>query len=80
MKENKKEPEPKKKSSPAPSGGSAAANGVEDKEQEELNGDKEECGALQPASAFSSDCKACNTNPHLNALSADEASVCTKEV
>lgn len=45
---------------------------MEDKEPEQLNGEREECGALiQPESAFSSDSKTCNTNPHLNALNVD---------
>ncbi|XP_008282955.1 constitutive coactivator of PPAR-gamma-like protein 1 homolog isoform X1 [Stegastes partitus] len=69
-KERKKPKSEEKKSSPAPSDGSATENGVEDKEQ--LNGDKEERRALiQPESAFSSDSKTCNTNPHLNALNVD---------
>lgn len=65
-----------KKSSPAQRGDSSATeNGVEDKEPEQLNGEKEECGALiQPESAFSSDSKMCNTNPHLNALNVDSGS------
>lgn len=60
----KKKPKPEEKSSsPVPGGDPAAANGVEDKEPEQLNGDKEECRALiQPESAFSSDPKVCNTN------------------
>uniref|UniRef100_A0A3Q4HJ76 Family with sequence similarity 120 member A n=1 Tax=Neolamprologus brichardi TaxID=32507 RepID=A0A3Q4HJ76_NEOBR len=62
-----------KKSSPAQHGESLAMeNGVEDKEPEQLNGEREGCGALiQPESAFSSDSKTCNTNPHLNALNVD---------
>lgn len=82
--------EEKKRTSPAPSNVSPTENGVEDKRGEQLNGDGEERGALiQPESAFSSDAKTCNTNPHLNALNADsgshadegpEAVVCKKEV
>lgn len=71
VKERKKT-KSEKKSSPAPSDGSATENGVEDKEAEQLNGDKDERRALiQPESAFSSDSKTCNTNPHLNALNVD---------
>uniref|UniRef100_A0A3P8TDU6 Family with sequence similarity 120 member A n=1 Tax=Amphiprion percula TaxID=161767 RepID=A0A3P8TDU6_AMPPE len=72
VKERKKPKSEEKKSSPAPSDGSATENGVEDKEPEQLNGDKDERRALiQPESAFSSDSKTCNTNPHLNALNVD---------
>ncbi|CAK6972649.1 constitutive coactivator of PPAR-gamma-like protein 1 homolog isoform X2 [Scomber scombrus] len=62
-----------KKSSSAPCDSPAAENGVvEDKEPDQLNGDKEEHTALiQPESAFSCDSKTCNTNPHLNALNVD---------
>ncbi|KAF3689354.1 Constitutive coactivator of PPAR-gamma-like protein 1 [Channa argus] len=69
----KKTPKPEEeKSSPAACNTLATENGVEDKEQDQLNGDKEEHRALiQPESAFSSDSKTCNTNPHLNALNAD---------
>ncbi|XP_040890411.1 constitutive coactivator of PPAR-gamma-like protein 1 homolog [Toxotes jaculatrix] len=87
----KKKPKPEEQiTSPAPCDGSATENGVEDKEQDQLNGDKEECRALiQPESAFSSDSKTCNTNPHLNALNVDsgchrdeglDAAVLKKEV
>ncbi|XP_071349381.1 constitutive coactivator of PPAR-gamma-like protein 1 homolog isoform X2 [Trachinotus anak] len=86
-----KKPKPEeKRSSPVPCDGPATENGVEDKEQDQLNGDKEECRALiQPESAFSSDSETCNTNPHLNALNEDsgyhkdeglEAAVLQKEV
>lgn len=90
MKDKKKPKPEEKRSSPVPCDDSTTANGVEDKEQEQLNGDKEECRALiQPESAFSSDSKTCNTNPHLNALKEDsgchrdegvEAAVLQKEV
>lgn len=86
----KTKPKPEEKiSSPPPSNFSPTENGVEDK-REQLNGDGDERGALiQPESAFSSDSKTCNTNPHLNALNADsgchtdeglEATVCKNEV
>ncbi|XP_030584319.1 constitutive coactivator of PPAR-gamma-like protein 1 homolog isoform X1 [Archocentrus centrarchus] len=73
VKERTKPMQEEKKSSPAQCGdGSATENGVDDEEPEQLNGEKEECGALiQPESAFSSDSKMCNTNPHLNALNVD---------
>lgn len=64
--------EEEKPSSPPPCDGSTAENGVEEKELEQLNGDEEEGGALiQPESAFSSDSKMCNTNPHFSALNVD---------
>ncbi|XP_069559298.1 constitutive coactivator of PPAR-gamma-like protein 1 homolog isoform X2 [Brachyistius frenatus] len=67
----RKKPE-EEKSSAAPRDSSATENGVEDKEPEELSEDKEERRALiQAESAFSSDSKMCNTNPHLNALNVD---------
>uniref|UniRef100_A0A3B4FE85 Family with sequence similarity 120A n=1 Tax=Pundamilia nyererei TaxID=303518 RepID=A0A3B4FE85_9CICH len=71
VKDQKKPKQEEKK--PAQHGESLAMeNGVEDKEPEQLNGEREECGALiQPESAFSSDSKTCNTNPHLNALNVD---------
>ena len=73
MKEKKK-PKPEEKISPAPCDGSTAENGMEDKEQDQLNGDKDDCRALiQPESAFSSDSKTCNTNTHLNALNVDSS-------
>ncbi|XP_035007909.1 constitutive coactivator of PPAR-gamma-like protein 1 homolog isoform X1 [Hippoglossus stenolepis] len=85
----KKDPKPEEKaSSPAPCDGSATENGT-DKEQEQLNGDKEDCRALIVESAFSNDSKTCNTNPHLNALNVDggchrdeglEAAVSKREV
>ncbi|XP_029005792.1 constitutive coactivator of PPAR-gamma-like protein 1 homolog [Betta splendens] len=65
----------------------ATENGVEDVEPEQLNGD-EHVALIQPESAFSSDSKTCNTNPHLNALNVDgnchrdeglEAVVCKRE-
>lgn len=72
VKERKKPKPEERKSSPAPRDGSTTENGVEDKEPGQLNGDKEECRALiQPESAFSSDSKTCNSNPHLNALNVD---------
>lgn len=85
----KMKPKPEeKKTSPARCDGSATENGVEDGEREQLDG--EECRALiRPESAFSSDSKTCNTNPHLNALNVDggchrdeglEAVICEKEV
>ncbi|XP_059186293.1 constitutive coactivator of PPAR-gamma-like protein 1 homolog isoform X2 [Centropristis striata] len=58
----------RRKSSPAPCDDSTTENGVEDKEPEQLNGEKEE-----PESAFSSDSKTCNSNPHLNALNVDSS-------
>uniref|UniRef100_A0A8P4GQ34 Family with sequence similarity 120 member A n=1 Tax=Dicentrarchus labrax TaxID=13489 RepID=A0A8P4GQ34_DICLA len=71
----RKTPKPEeRKASPAPCDSSTAENGVEDKELDQLNGDGdgEEHGALiQPESAFSSDSKTCNSNPHLNALNVD---------
>lgn len=68
-----KKPKQEKMSSPTQCDVSTAENGIEDKEQDQLNGDKEECRALiQPESAFSSDSKMCNTNPHLNALNVDK--------
>uniref|UniRef100_A0A673ARS4 Family with sequence similarity 120A n=1 Tax=Sphaeramia orbicularis TaxID=375764 RepID=A0A673ARS4_9TELE len=42
---------------------------LEEEEEEENEEDKE--APIQPESAFSSDSKTCNTNPHLNALNAD---------
>ncbi|XP_028262632.1 constitutive coactivator of PPAR-gamma-like protein 1 homolog [Parambassis ranga] len=73
LKERKKPTLEEKKSSFAPCDGSATENGVEDKTPVQLKGDKEECRALiQPESAFSSDSKTCNTNPHLNALNVDD--------
>lgn len=72
VKERKKPKPEERPPSPAPCDGSAAENGVEDKEPDQLNGDEEEHGALiQPESAFSSDSKTCNSNPHLNALNVD---------
>ncbi|XP_071767727.2 constitutive coactivator of PPAR-gamma-like protein 1 homolog isoform X1 [Centroberyx gerrardi] len=72
VKERKKPKPEEKKSTPAPCEGSTTENGVEDKESDQLNGDKDESRALiQPESAFSSDSKMCNTNPHLNALNVD---------
>uniref|UniRef100_A0A667ZAL3 Family with sequence similarity 120 member A n=1 Tax=Myripristis murdjan TaxID=586833 RepID=A0A667ZAL3_9TELE len=71
-KERKKPKPEEKKSTSAPCEGSATENGMEDKESDQLNGDKDESRALiQPESAFSSDSKMCNTNPHLNALNVD---------
>ncbi|XP_035517762.1 constitutive coactivator of PPAR-gamma-like protein 1 homolog isoform X1 [Morone saxatilis] len=71
-KERKKPKPEERKASPAPCDSSTAENGVEDKELDQLNGDGEERGALiQPESAFSSDSKTCNSNPHLNALNVD---------
>ncbi|XP_026163573.1 constitutive coactivator of PPAR-gamma-like protein 1 homolog isoform X2 [Mastacembelus armatus] len=73
LKEKKKPQPEEKKCCPAPDS-SATENGVEDKEQDQPNGDEEECRALiQPDSAFSSDSKMCNTNPHLNALNVDSS-------
>lgn len=71
-KERKKPKPEERKSSPVPCDSSATENGVDDKEPDQLNGDKEEHRALiQPESAFSSDSKMCNSNPHLNALNVD---------
>lgn len=79
MKDRKKSKPEEKKSSPAPCDGSATENGVADKEPEQLNGDNEEHRAsIQPESAFSSETKMCNTNPHLNALNVDSG-CCTDE-
>ncbi|KAL4655880.1 constitutive coactivator of PPAR-gamma-like protein 1 [Arapaima gigas] len=72
VKERKKPKPEETKSPPQSSDGSAAENGVEVKETEQLNGNKDGGGAPnQPQSALSSDSKMCNTNPHLNALNAD---------
>ncbi|XP_070701950.1 constitutive coactivator of PPAR-gamma-like protein 1 homolog [Pempheris klunzingeri] len=72
VKERKKPNLEERKSSPASCDGSATENGVGDKEPDQLNGDKEERRAvIQPESAFSSDSKTCNANPHLNALNVD---------
>lgn len=69
----KKNPK-EKKLFPAPCDSSSAENGMEDKEQDQPNGDREEHGALRPPeSAFSSDFKTCNTIPHLNALNIDSS-------
>ncbi|KAM6947527.1 constitutive coactivator of PPAR-gamma-like protein 1 isoform 2-T2 [Lycodopsis pacificus] len=71
VKEQKKPEE--RESSPAPCGGSTTENGVGDEDQpDRLDGDEEERGALiQPESAFSSDSKTHNANPHLIALNVD---------
>lgn len=72
VKERKKAKPEERKSFAAPCDNSATENGVEDKEPDQLNGDKEERRALiQPESALSSDSKTCNSNPHLNALNVD---------
>lgn len=65
---DRKKPKPEERiSSPPPCDASTPENGVEDKVSDQLNGDKEECRALfQLESAFSSDSKTCNSNPHLN--------------
>lgn len=89
VKERKK-PKPEERiSSPAPCDGSATENGVDDNEPDQLNGDLEQCRALnQPECALSSDSKMCNSNLHLNALNVDsgchrdeglEAAVLTEE-
>ncbi|TMS18881.1 constitutive coactivator of PPAR-gamma-like protein 1 homolog isoform X1 [Larimichthys crocea] len=71
-KESKKPKPEERKSSPVPCDSSTTENGVDDKEPDQLNGDEEERSALiQPESAFSSDSKTCNANPHLNALNVD---------
>lgn len=71
MERKKSKPE-ERKSSPAPCDGSTTENGVEDGEPDQLDEDKEECRAVvRPESAFSSDSKMCNSNPHLNALNVD---------
>lgn len=71
-KEIKKSKPEERKSSPVQSDGPTTENGVEDKEPAQLNGDEEERRALiQPESAFSSDSKTCNSNPHLHALNVD---------
>ncbi|XP_056129025.1 constitutive coactivator of PPAR-gamma-like protein 1 homolog isoform X2 [Lampris incognitus] len=63
---------PERKPTAVPCEGVTTENGVEGNESEQLNGDKDEGRALiQPESAFSSDSKMCNANPHLNALNAD---------
>ncbi|XP_041837402.1 constitutive coactivator of PPAR-gamma-like protein 1 homolog isoform X2 [Melanotaenia boesemani] len=76
------------KSSLAPCNASANENGVEEKEAEPPNGDEDGCRVIQSESAFSSDSKTCNTNPHFNALNVDggchrdeglEAAALTKE-
>ncbi|XP_068598678.1 constitutive coactivator of PPAR-gamma-like protein 1 [Brachionichthys hirsutus] len=69
MKEQNRSNLREEKSSPATGDGSAMENGVEDKAPDALNGDEEEHVTLiQPESAFRSDSKMCNANPHLNAL------------
>ncbi|XP_030632300.1 constitutive coactivator of PPAR-gamma-like protein 1 homolog isoform X2 [Chanos chanos] len=74
VKERKK-PKVETKSPQLSSEGSTAENGVEGKEADQLNGNKEESRAPnQPESAFSNDSKMCNTNPHLNALNTDSES------
>lgn len=68
----RKKPKPDERKSPPH--GPTTENGVEDKEPDQLNGDKEERGALiQPESAFSSDSKTCNSTPHINALNVDSS-------
>ncbi|XP_015203747.1 constitutive coactivator of PPAR-gamma-like protein 1 [Lepisosteus oculatus] len=69
----KKKPKPQESKSPPPSSdGSLAENGVEGKPAFPLNRNKGDGRAPnQPESALSSDSKMCNTNPHLNALNAD---------
>ncbi|KAM4613178.1 constitutive coactivator of PPAR-gamma-like protein 1 homolog [Polymixia lowei] len=72
LKERKKPQLEERTSTPVTCDSSAAENGVEGKESDQLNGENEESRALiQPESAFSSDSKMCNTNPHLNALNVD---------
>ncbi|KAL1007854.1 hypothetical protein UPYG_G00092490 [Umbra pygmaea] len=64
-------------------GSNAIENGVDDKVKEDsvdkqLNGQTEEESMglmIQPGSAFSSDSKMCNTNPHLNALNMESTSL-----
>lgn len=89
VKEKKKPTPQERKLSTSLCEDSTMENGVEHNEPDQLNGDQEESRALiQPESAFSSDSKMCNSNPHLNALNADssrqrdegmEAAVLTKE-
>ena len=69
----RKKPTPEETTSPPQSSeGSTAENGVEGREAEQLNGNKDDGRApKQPESALSYDSKMCNTNPHLNALNAD---------
>ncbi|XP_062320138.1 constitutive coactivator of PPAR-gamma-like protein 1 homolog isoform X2 [Osmerus eperlanus] len=68
---NKPKPE-EAKSPPVSPEGSATENGMDGKETDQLNGMKVESRALnKPESAFSSDSKMCNTNPHLHALNLD---------
>ncbi|KAM9758190.1 constitutive coactivator of PPAR-gamma-like protein 1 [Menidia menidia] len=71
----KKKPKPEDQRSPSPPcEGSANENGVEDKEPGPLTAEEDQRGVLiQPESAFSSDSKTCNTNPHLNALNVDSS-------
>lgn len=71
-KESKKSGPEESKASPVPCDGPTAENGVEDGEPDQLDEDKEEYRAvIGPESAFSSDSKMCNSNPHLNALNVD---------
>ena len=72
MKERNNPKPEEAKSPPVSPEGSATENGMDDKETDQLNGMKVESRALnKPESAFSSDSKMCNTNPHLNALNLD---------
>lgn len=72
VKERKKPKAEELKSPPESSEGSTAENGIEGREADQLNGNKDDGGAPnQPESALSNDSKMCNTNSHLNALNAD---------
>uniref|UniRef100_A0A673AUI2 Family with sequence similarity 120A n=1 Tax=Sphaeramia orbicularis TaxID=375764 RepID=A0A673AUI2_9TELE len=54
--------------------GTSTENGEDKEPEQQLNGEKDDeqrRAPIQPESAFSSDSKTCNTNPHLNALNAD---------
>lgn len=52
-------------------GSTAAENGLEGKEADQLDGNIGEIAPNQPESALSNESKMCNTNPHLNALNED---------
>lgn len=57
---------------PTSEGSTAAENGLEGKEADQLDENIGESRAPnQPESAFSNESKLCNTNPHLNALNED---------
>uniref|UniRef100_A0A673ARS9 Family with sequence similarity 120A n=1 Tax=Sphaeramia orbicularis TaxID=375764 RepID=A0A673ARS9_9TELE len=64
----------RKKSEETKPSTAATENGEDKEPEQQLNGEKDDeqrRAPIQPESAFSSDSKTCNTNPHLNALNAD---------